>query len=295
MTYRLARPLLAALCLAAGGASAADLLPTSDFARRAPITDPALSPDGLHVSVAYHDPDGKTHGLAIFAVTDMHTPITLIRMPPYELPASSAWTSNTRLVVARGKVDGSIGSAYATGEVMAVDIDGKNPDYLYGPEAYGRRSATRATDQGWGEIEGRPPQSNGHFYMRTTGWGDLNRSTLYDVDAKSSSRRQMTDIGIGGMSFMIDPAGVPRFSYGTNDKQEWVVFRRDANGGWAKVAADREHQWFHPVAQVAGSTRMYARYSPGGIGGEFVEQDEDGGNRRVIAKDDFSDVTSGGL
>ncbi|KJV25946.1 alpha/beta hydrolase family protein, partial [Luteibacter yeojuensis] len=29
--------------------------------------------------------------------------------------------------------------------------------------------------------------------------------------------------------------------------------------------------------------------------GEFVEQDEDGGNRRVIAKDDFSDVTSGGL
>jgi dipeptidyl aminopeptidase/acylaminoacyl peptidase len=297
MTYRLARPLLAALCLAAcaHGAAAADLIPAMDFARHAPITDPLLSPDGQHVSVAYHDPDGKTHGLAIFSITDMSKPITLIRMPPYELPADVMWASNTRLVVARGKVDGSIGNKTYTGELMAVDIDGKNPDYLYGFESVGKRSATRSLDRGWGIIDGAPPVANGHFYMRAVAWENQDRSTLYDVDAKSSARRQMADVGIGYMSFMVDPQGTPRFTYGVDNDHHWVVFHRDTNGGWSKVELDKEHQRFTPIAQVAGGNRIYAEYSPDGVGGALVEQDETGGNPRVIRKDGFSEVSSNGL
>jgi len=200
MKYRFARPLLAALCLAAcaTGATAVDLIPTADFARRLPLTMPRLSPDGKHFSVVYHDPDGKSHGVAIYPVDNPTQPTALIRMPPYELPAEMVWASPTRLVVARGKQDGSIGNTSYTGEIMAVDINGKNPDYLYGYEAVGKRSATRQTDSGWGEIEGTPAQSNGHFYMRATSWSDQDRSTLYDVDATSSTRKQMADIGIGG-------------------------------------------------------------------------------------------------
>jgi dienelactone hydrolase len=297
MTHRLARPLLAALCLAAcaHGAMAADLIPAADFARHPPITDPHLSPDGLHVSVSYHDPDGKTHGVAIFDINDMSKPISLIRMPPYELPAEVLWTSNTRLVVARGKVDGSIGNTSRTGEIMAIDIDGKNPDYLYGYESVGKRAGTRALDRGFGEIEGRPQQANGHFYMRTTSWTDVNRSTLYDVDAKTSARRQMADIGIGQMGFTLDPQGVPLFTFGVDLEHHWVLFRRDANGNWAKMPVGREHSKMTPLAQVAGGTRIYAQYSPDGVGGALVEQDPDGGNPRVIRKDPFSEVTSAGL
>lgn len=294
MTYRLVRPMLAVLCLASTAAVAADLVPVADFARRMPLTSPRLSPDGQYVSLAYHDPDGKTHGLAIYRVGDMTKPVSLIRMPPYEMPANMVWASPTRLVVARGKVDGSIGAASYTGEIMAIDVDGKNPDYLYGYEAYGKRAATRATDRGWGTIEGVPPQSNGHFYMRATSWTDQNRSTLYDVDAKTSARKQMADIGLGGMSFMIAPDGTARFAFGTDDNFKWVVFHREGSG-WNKLAGSEERQNFEPVASVAGSDRIYAKFSPNGKGGEFVEQDENGGNLRVIRKDDFSEVTTSGL
>ena len=296
MKYRFARPLWAALCLAAcaTGVAAADLIPTADFARRLPLTMPRLSPDGKHFSVVYHDADGKTHAIAIYSVDDPSKPAALIRMPPYELPANIVWASSTRLVVARGKQDGSIGNTSYTGEIMAIDVDGKNPDYLYGYEAVGKRSATRQTDSGWGEIEGAPVQSNGHFYMRATSWSDKDRSTLYDVDATTSARKQMADIGIGDMAFMISPEGVAKFSYGTDADFKYVVFHREGSG-WTKVPESGELQRFVPVASVAGSNRMYARYSPNGMGGEFVEQDEDGGNRRVISKDDFSLVTSGGL
>jgi dipeptidyl aminopeptidase/acylaminoacyl peptidase len=210
------------------------------------------------------------------------------------MPADMVWASPTRLVVARGKVDGSIGAASYTGEIMAIDVDGKNPDYLYGYEAYGRRASTRATDRGWGTLEGVPPQSNGHFYMRATSWTDQNRSTLYDVDAKSSARRQMADIGLGGMSFMIAPDGTARFAFGTDDNFKWVVFHREGTG-WNKLAGSEERQNFQPVASVANSDRMYAKFSPNGKGGEFVEQDENGGNMRVIRKDDFSEVTTSGV
>ncbi|NID15501.1 S9 family peptidase [Luteibacter yeojuensis] len=286
--------MLAVLCLASTAAMAADLVPVADFARRMPLTDPSLSPDGQYVSMAYHDPDGKTHGLAIYRVGDMSKPVTLIKMPPYELPAGMIWASSTRLVVARGKVDGSIGRATYTGELMAIDVDGKNPDYLYGYEGYGKRAATRALDRGWGTIEGGPVQSNGHFYMRATEWDNQNKSTLYDVDAKTSTRKLMADIGLGGMNFMIDPTGNARFAFGTDDNFKWVVFHRDGNG-WTRLPNSEEKQTFEPIAKVAGSDRIYAKFSPNGQGGQFVEQDEDGGNLKVIRKDDFSEVTSSGL
>lgn len=294
MINRLARPMLAALCLASTAAAAADLVPVADFARRMPLTSPSLSPDGQYVSLAFHDPDGKTHGLAIYRVGDMSKAVTLIRMPPYEAPAKIAWASPTRLVVARGKVDGSIGRTMLTGEIMSIDVDGKNPDYLYGYQAVGKRAATRATDEGWGEIEGLPVQNNGHFYMRATSWLDQNRSTLYDVDAKTSTRKQMADIGIGGMSFMISPDGQARFAFGTDDTFRWVVFHREGSG-WNKLSGSAQQQNFTPVASVAGGNRIYAKYSPDGKGGAFVEQDEDGGNPKIIRKDDFSEVSASGL
>lgn len=294
MKLRLVRPMLAALCLATTAASAADLIPVADFARRMPLTDPQLSPDGQYVSLAYHDPDGKTHGLAIYRTSDMTRPTTLIKMPPYEMPASMVWASSTRLVVGRGMVDGSIGSARLTGEIMAIDVNGKNADYLYGYEAYGKRSGTRALDRGWGTLEGTPVQSNGHFYMRATSWDNQDASTLYDVDAQSSARKQMATIGLAGLSFMIAPDGVPHFAFGSDDSYMWAVFKREGSG-WSRLAPDRVHQNFTPIAAVADSNRIYARFSPNGLGGEIVEQDEDGGNAKVIRKDDFSEVSTGGL
>lgn len=294
MTYRFARPLLAGLCLAVSMACAADTIPVADFARRLPLTSPRLSPDGKYLSVIYHDQDGKSHGIAVYAVDDMSQPKSLIRMPPYELPAAMAWVSPTRIVVARGKQDGSIGSTRYTGELMAVDMDGKNPDYLYGYESVGKRSATRALDRGWGEIEGTPPKTNGHFYMRTTSWGDQNRSTIYDVDATSSTRRQIADIGISGLNFMLTDNGDPRFAFGTDDDYKYVVFHRDGSG-WTKLGPEITGQRFLPVAQVSGSQRIYAMYSPDGKGSEFDEQDEDGGNRKRLGGDSFSQVTPSGL
>ncbi|MEX1826425.1 alpha/beta hydrolase family protein [Luteibacter sp. CQ10] len=295
MTHPFVRPLLAALCLALPAAAAtADTIPVADFARHQPMTSPRLSPDGKHFSVVYNNEDGFTHAIAIYAIDDLQRPTALIRLPPYDVPARMTWVSANRLVVARGIQDGSIGLVRYTGELMAVDIDGKNPDYLYGYENYGKRAATRSTDRGWGYIDGTPPKANGHFYMRATSWTDRDRSTLYDVDASSGVRHQMADIGLGEMNFVVGADGVARFAHGVDNDYKYVIFHRSGDG-WARLGDDIARQQFQPFAQVAGSQRIYAMYSPHGRGGELVEQDEDGGNRKSLARDEFSTLTTEGL
>jgi dipeptidyl aminopeptidase/acylaminoacyl peptidase len=294
MTFRFVRMLLGTLCVASSVAAATDLIPVSDFARRMPLTGPRLSPNGQYLSVAYHDPDGKTHGLANYRVSDMSKAMTLITMPPYEMPADMIWASSTRLVVARGKVDGSIGDASYTGELMAIDVDGKHLDYLYGYEKVGKRAATRALDRGWGTIEGAPVPSNGHFYLRATGWTDQTHSILYDVDAATSTRKPLAEIGLGNMSFLIGPDGSPRFAFGWDDAAQWAVFHREGSG-WGKLATGT-CQAFEPLASVVSHPeRIYAHFSPDGKGGALVEQDENGANLRVIRQDDFSEVSADGL
>ncbi|NUO74224.1 MAG: S9 family peptidase, partial [Frateuria sp.] len=161
--------LCAATLLMPAIAAAADLLPVEDFARHPQLSMPRLSPDGKYLALRWDD--GRQHALMIYRVEDMSKPVSMLRMPKYELPAGITWVSPTRLVVEKGKELGSIDRPAFTGEIIATDVDGKRQDYLYGYESmYGSRSETRGRDRGWGAVDDLPERANGHFYMRATRW-----------------------------------------------------------------------------------------------------------------------------
>ncbi|HEY8327445.1 MAG TPA: hypothetical protein VIO59_03210 [Rhodanobacter sp.] len=125
MPSRLARTMLSAACLLLPAAAvAADLVPVEDFARHAQLSMPRLSPDGRHLAVNMNDTDGDSHALAVYDVADMSKPVSLLRLPKYELAVGITWVDNTRLVVEKGKQLGSIDKPVATGEVIATDFDG---------------------------------------------------------------------------------------------------------------------------------------------------------------------------
>ena len=179
-----------------------DLVPIEAFARHASISMPRLSPDGEHIALRMDDDDGA-HALVVFAVADMTHPLSMLRMPKYEVPAEFEWASNTRLIIEKGKQFGAIDKPVSTGEILASDIDGKHQEYIYGYETeQSTRAATRGKDRGWGFIAGMPEPANGHFYMSAQSWDDENQSSLYDVDAGHGARHLIGDIGIGGLSFM---------------------------------------------------------------------------------------------
>lgn len=137
-------------------ARSADLIPVDSFARHPAISTPRLSPDGQYLAVRMDGDDGA-HALVVFKVADMSHPVSMLRMPKYEVPANFVWVSPTRLIIEKGREYGSIDKPALTGEILATDFDGKNQDYLFGIDAvkYGRRAATRGTDRGWGFFDGK--------------------------------------------------------------------------------------------------------------------------------------------
>lgn len=295
MAFRFARTGLSALCLLMPAAAlAADLIPVEDFARHPQISMPRLSPDGQYVAIRLDTNDGDNHALVVYQVSDMSKPVSMLRMPKYELPAQIAWVSPTRLVIEKGKQFGSIDKPMLTGEIIATDVDGKNQDYLYGYESkYSSRAATRGTDRGFGSIDGFPERANGHFYMGAQSWDNDNQSSLYDVNAQKNTRNLIGDIGVGGMDFLVAPDGQARFAYGRDPNYQFVVFHRDnGNSGWNKLDAKATGASFGPIGFAPDHQRIYASYSAEGGPNQLVEQDESGGNRRELAKDGFGSITN---
>jgi dipeptidyl aminopeptidase/acylaminoacyl peptidase len=290
MTLLNARAVLAALCLLVPVAAAAtDLIPVEDFARHPTLMSPRLSPDGAHIAVRMDDPGSDMHALAIYAVADMSQPVSLLRMPKYELPVDIRWTSVNRLVIEKGKQLGSIDKPYATGEIIATDVDGKNQDYLYGYESYGRRSNTRSKDRGWASIASVPEQVNGHFFMETKSWEEDHTSALYDVDAVSSARRLIGEIGVPGLQFMVGADGTAHFAFGWDDDDKWVVFHREGSG-WGKVPEAQGGNGVVPIFYTPNHQNIYAYVTYNGSTNMLVEQDENGGDRKKLAQDSFGDV-----
>lgn len=66
-----------------------DLVPIETFARHTSISMPRLSPDGKHIAMRMDGDDGA-HALVVFAVADMSHPLSVLRMPIYEVRRTSS-------------------------------------------------------------------------------------------------------------------------------------------------------------------------------------------------------------
>ncbi|PWK84772.1 dipeptidyl aminopeptidase/acylaminoacyl peptidase [Fulvimonas soli] len=291
MSPILKRALLpAAFLLPSANVTGTDLIPAETFAHHPELSMVRLSPDGQHIALRADLDNGKTHALMIYALNDMAHPF-MLRMPTNELPNNIVWVSNKRLIVEKARRFGAFDAPMATGEIITTDIDGKHQDYLYGYDAakQSSRGYTRSDDQGSGFYDGQPDMPNDHFYMRTYPWQSNRSSFLYDVDSVRNTRHLIGDINLDGMSFLVGPDGTARFAYGRDDNWDFVMFRR-MNGQWTPVRATQSSGSFIPWGYAPDKTRIYASYSVAGEPASLVEQDEDGGNRRILAKDGFGEI-----
>ncbi|SFK68675.1 alpha/beta hydrolase family protein [Rhodanobacter glycinis] len=285
------RAMLAAGCLllfTTTVAATPQLIPVETFARHASVLMPRLSPDGKYVALRMDD--GDEHALVVYQISDMSHPVSMLRMPKFQLPVDIAWVGSTRLIVVKGREFGSIGKPESTGEILATDVDGKHQDYLFGYKGgYGSRADTRNGDHGWGSIDGLPEPANNHFYMGAQLWNSDNHSWLYDVDAVKNTRHLIGDIGVNGLDFTVGPDGKAHFAYGTNNDFDYVVYHRQPDG-WAPYAGKLPGHSLAPIRFAPDHQHIYAYDSDHGAPADLIEQDENGGDRKVLAKAGFGSI-----
>lgn len=260
-------------------------VPIEAFAVADSTSAPRLSPDGLHVASSTHLGEGN-YAIVVHRVSDMKQ-TALLRLPRFELPVQMHWVSDRRLLVAKGRLIGAREEPVAMGEIIATDYDGSHQTYVYG---YQQATRTRGIERGFGYIEGLPPTSNGHFYMRRLSAGSKH-SMLYDVDAERATHRLIADIGVEDLGFVLDPAGVPRFASGTDVYDNYHLYAADAEGkDWQPVPASRTGGQLVPFALTADAREVFAMHSVDNGPLSLVKSDLSGAVRKPLATDAFGSV-----
>ena len=290
-----ARVAFVGLTLAAALAqAAAPQIPIADFVRRGQFHGPSLSPDGKHLVVTQRvQKDGRDESvMVVYNLAELKI-VSTVRMPVFEVPAAYRWVTNSRLAVSTGREFGSLEGPQLTGEIVAMDLDGRKQEYLYGYNMYGRsrRGTFMADDEGFGSIAHVPESYTGHFLLTENLWAaSASTSRLYDIDSANAARNLVSEISKPGFDFMVQHDGKPRFAFGYDADATYTVYRHDdAKRTWQEFSnAERGDLW--PKSISIDNTTLLAKSSVNRGPRSLVRLPLAGGDRVVLAEDKVGNI-----
>ncbi|HEY2394732.1 MAG TPA: prolyl oligopeptidase family serine peptidase [Rudaea sp.] len=268
-------------------------VPEADFARHPTLGIPALSPDGQHIAVSVHSEDNgeSRYQLAVLHLPDLKY-VSRLDMVAHFLPIDVTWVDNKRLVMGTGRETAFSETPAGTGDIIAVDIDGKNKRMLYSDSSRGATGSVNILKLpiGFGTISGTPDKTNGHFYLTVNpaperGGTDAqaHRTLMFDVNAINGNVNEMASIDEDGYDFVVHD-GVVRYAYGTdNNLKDHVFYRAGADQPWAELKREAIGKEFTPTALSTDGKKVYSYGSISGGPDEFAISNLDGSGRQVLA------------
>jgi dipeptidyl aminopeptidase/acylaminoacyl peptidase len=291
LIFNLTAACLAGATLVAHGAQ--PMVPVDAFVEPQQFSMPRLSPDGKHlaVNVRIQRGDRKIPTMTIYSLPDLKI-VSTIALPGYEIPVNFMWLTNQRLVVKKGLELGLRERPAATGEVVAVNLDGSKQEYLYGYKGFKQssRGDRYGDDYGYGTVAHIPDARDGHLLVGSYEW-DGNRSQLYDVNSANAVRKLVADIPAKGLDFVVQNNGKPRFAYGVDDDYEAILFRLDdGSGDWSRVPGKGLGKVYRPFAFTPDDRSFYVVHSEKGEPESIVLENAASGERKLVASDRLGSV-----
>ncbi|MEZ5460824.1 alpha/beta fold hydrolase [Dokdonella sp.] len=219
----------------------ADPLPLADFARHMQFRTAKIAPDGKHLA-ATSVIDGKV----VLSVIDLdkNTGVTLRPREDDEV-FQFWWVSNTRIVYTVAQNIGYFEAPGMTGELFAVDVDGKNKDILFGYRVSQDMSGSLGSHitkkqseyaSAWMLDALRDNDEEALIQVRRWNWshvGSAGGESLPEevrvINVKTGKNRTIAVSPITGSRFVLDNNGGVRFAYGEDKERKLNVYYRAAN------------------------------------------------------------------
>ncbi len=294
MLSRSALSLLVAAALCQAAQAADPLVPVGAFVEQQQFTQPRLSPDGKHVALNVRiERNGRSvPTLSVYTLPELK-PVSVIALPGFEIPINMRWINGSRLIVEKGQEVGLREKPQATGEVVAVNLDGSKQEYLYGFNAFKQSSKgdRYGNDYGFGVIENDPVTRDGHIFLGTHQWSG-NHSSLYDVNSLNAVRKLLADLPMKNLDFLLQNDNTPRFAAGVDDDNHPVLFRLDSGSGeWRRVEQKLLGAKFEPIAFTPDDKAFYALSSERGGPEALVREELASGARTTIVPATFGSVS----
>lgn len=212
------------LCGVHANLAAADPVPLEHFARTDAYDSPSLSPDGKYLAMRYFN--GENYEIAVIERGAGKKP-TRIAIGRGSSVYEYVWASPTRLVVSLAADFDAYDAPLRTGEIMAVDVDGKRAHYLFGARGGDFRSGHTASkdtrENAYGYLLRTLPNDPDHVLIAYYNWNALRMDRNAAVVARINTFTGKRDSEVraplpGWVRFSADASGFVRFASGANKK-----------------------------------------------------------------------------
>lgn len=254
--------------------------PIEDFFRYMEFRDIRISPDGKHLAATV--PDEDTQALVVF--TRENRKVTgVARFEDEREVAEFEWASSKRIAFTMNERFGSLVRPSPRGELLFMDINGKDR------AAYaGGRRASRLTH----------PLPEDNDYVVVTDFVPSGRreevdTVLFRVNAKTAQGRPLAYSPVPNAYFLVDSEGNPRVAAGSRGYNQGEIHYYNAESKEWKLIREqaKSEQDMFPIRMHPDGVRFYAMIShPSGPNGAYLVSPS--GETELIARDSVSDPTT---
>lgn len=274
------RFLLALGLLASTTAFAADAPPIEDFFRYAEFRDIRISPDGKHLAATV--PDENTQALVVFT-REKRKVTGVARFDDDREVASFEWASSKRLAFTMNDRFGSLVRPTERGELLFMDINGKDRASYAGGSRASRLTHALPEDRDYVVVTDYLPSTR----------REETETVLYRVNAKTAQGRPLAYSPVPNAYFLVDGEGNPRVAAGSRGYNKGEIHYYDAESkSWTKIfSQSKADQDIFPLRMHPDGKRFYATQThPSGPSGLYLVSPD--GSTELVARDEVSDPTA---
>lgn len=261
----------------------AEEVPVKDYARLPQYEEVAISPTGEYLAVRAPVAEKKT--LVVLRLSDLKV-MTAINPLQGEQVAGFAWVGPDRLIYSQAQSDGFLAAPGLTGELFAVNADGRQQKYLYGYRGSpgGRFDGTKA--YGAADLFDILPEDPRQALISVRNFGATERTPerIERINVYTGARTEVARAPVQGRAaFAADAQGRVRY-VSVTDLDSYINTR-----SWWRGAD--EDDWHEEAAPPGGpSESLPLGFSADGR--SIYLSSTEGGDRTCLVRRDFDEAAT---
>ena len=277
------------LALASGVASAqVDLAP---FLKDMDFKDIKISPTGEFYAATV--PFGDRTSLVVMK-RDGNSPLSRFSVGKNSHVQGFSWVNDTRVVLSVAEKFGQLDQPQSTGELYAVDADGRKPDLLVGFRVTNDSSSRiggKKAEAVYASLIATLPDDDRNVLIRVSPYGREAQTRVEKMDVYTGRRVPVARVELPGANFGIDNAGVVRFALASrSDNLSKLLHRTGPNAEWAVVNDEATSKRSEGVLGFAPDNRTaYLLVEQASGPDAVVAYDTVSGERKELLRDESVD------
>lgn len=233
----------------------------ADFSQDPQFANMKISPDGKHLAVETYIKGTKVLAFIKRQTLEM---VNAVRLSSSGEISDYFWVNNERVVIQLAESAPWAKEPMYTGELYAINIDGKKSELIYGYRAgkqqVGSNIKKRESIYGWADIIDILPDDERQILIASTSWSlkaDRHAEVLL-LDVYSGKSRKVSYAPGPYTRFLTDQRGELALAVSINTSNQQDVFTYNGeNREWVKIPPQTFGRSFYPVALNDDATAVY--------------------------------------